>query len=316
MGNHDAFGTRLGGYFGLKDVPSYTSRRGKASVDVARLRSDRPRLGLTDIIPAEDAYFIAVSARKPFTSVIRKPTTSPIWFDDQLIPPQPFGKNSVYFVHLERDARVNVQNPFDMIHFCIPRISLSQIARDLGARGIDALRCPPLVTIDPVLTQLTGCLAPYLAGTGDIYAPFVDHVLLALQAHLAQKYGELKIPLRSGKESLAPWQVHRAKELMASRISGSITLSELASECQLSVFHFVRAFKRSVGVAPHRWLMVQKMERAKQLLESTSLTINAIALQCGFSNRVPFSNAFRRAIGFNPGEWRRARQTSQRMVCS
>jgi AraC-like DNA-binding protein len=57
---------------------------------------------------------------------------------------------------------------------------------------------------------------------------------------------------------------------MASRTSGSVSLAELARECQVSVSHFARGFRRSTGVAPHRWLVEQKMEHAKQLLESTS----------------------------------------------
>lgn len=306
MSDHDTFGMRLGKYFGLKNAPFYTSRMGKASVHVTHLRSDAPRLGVTDVIPAEDCYTIGVQ--------IGKPSTCAIWVGDRFIPPQQFEKNSVCFVHLERDGRVDVQTPFDMIHFCIPRISLGEIAQDFGVRSIDALRCPALVTADPVIARLAKCLRPSLVGTEDLGAPFVDHILLALQAHVARKYGEMRIPLRSGRESLAPWQVHRAKEFMASRISGSVSLAELAQECQLSVSHFARAFKGTIGIAPHRWLVEQKMERAKQLLKSTSLTITAIALECGFSHRGPFSNAFQRTIGINPGEWRRARQTSRRIV--
>jgi AraC family transcriptional regulator len=306
MSDYSAYVTRMGSYFHLKDAPSYISRMGEASVQVTRLRSDEPRLGVTDVIPAEDSYIIGVQ--------MRKSSTCAMWLDGRFIPPQRFEKNSVCFVHLERDTRVDVQTSFDMIHFCIPRLSLGEIARDFGARSIGALRCPALVTIDPVITRLAGCLLPLLAKTEDICAPFVDHILLALQAHVASKYGEMKIPLRSGTESLAPWQVHRAKEFMASRISGSVSLAELAQQCQLSVSHFARAFKGSVGIAPHHWLVEQKMERAKQLLKSTSLTITAIALECGFSHRPFFSNAFQRTIGINPGEWRRARQTSRRIV--
>lgn len=316
MNGHSAFGTRPDGYFGLKNAPFYVSRTGKAKVQVTRLRSDKARLGVIDVIPAEDSYIIGVQVRKPFTSVVRKPSTCELWLDGRFVPPQRFEKNSVCFIHLEREARVDIQTPFDMVHYCIPRSSLSEIARDFGVRSIDALRCPALVIIDPVITRLTGCLLPYLAGEEYFFALFVDHVLLALQAHVLGKYGEMNIPLRDRSEALAPWQIHRAKEFMTSRISSSVSLAELAGECQLSISHFARAFKGSIGVAPHRWLVQQKMERAKQLLESTSLTITAVAQECGFSHRVPFSMAFQRTIGINPGEWRRTRQTSRRIACT
>ena len=315
MSDHGAFGTRLGSYFHLKNVSSFTSRVGKASVAVTRLQSDGSRLGMTEVIPADDSYIIGVQVhddqlgmRGPFA---RKPSTCAIWFGDRYVAPQRLERTSICFVHLERAARVDVQTPFDMVHFRIPRMSLNEIALDFGAGRIDALRCPDLVTIDPVITRLTGCLVPEFLGTEDLCAPFMDHILLALLAHVIRKYGDTKIPLRSHKESLAPWQIRRAKEFMASRISGSVSLAELAEECQLSVSHFARAFKASMGVAPHRWFVEQKMERAKHLLESTSLTLSAITMECGFSHRVSFSSAFQRTIGVSPKEWRRARQSSR-----
>jgi AraC family transcriptional regulator len=311
MSDYDTFGTRMGRYFGLGNVPCYTTQMGKAGVHVARLQSRNPRLGVTNGIPPEDSYFIGVPIRTPSTTVTRTPTTFAMWLDNAFIPRQPFDGDSVCFIYAEREVKVDVQTPWDMIHICIPRVTLGEIARDFGVRAIDALRCPPLVAIDSVITNLAKSLLPYLAGAGTISAPFVDHVLLALQVHVAQKYGQMTLPLRNGKESLAPWQIRRAKELMASRLSGSVSLAELAQECQLSVSHFARAFKGSVGIAPHRWLVEHKMEQAKQLLQSTSLTIAAIALECGFLHRVAFSNAFQRTVGVGPGEWRRAHHSSQ-----
>ena len=114
--------------------------------------------------------------------------------------------------------------------------------------------------------------------------------------------------MRTGKERLAPWQLRRATELMSAKISTSVSLSELAAECGISISHFARAFKGTVGVAPHQWLVRQRMEFAKQLLSSTRMATVDIALECGFSHRVAFSNAFRRVVGTNPGEWRRMRE--------
>lgn len=99
--------------------------------------------------------------------------------------------------------------------------------------------------------------------------------------------------------------MQRAKDLLTARIGGPNSLDELAQECNLSMSHFIRAFKASVGMSPHQWLLRQRMERAKHLLEFTTLPVVDIALECGFSHRVPFSSAFRRAEGMSPGEWRR-----------
>jgi AraC-like DNA-binding protein len=208
-------------------------------------------------------------------------------------------------VHLEGDARVDLETEFDIVQFYLPRGGLHAIARDFGARSIEGLRCPPLGAKDPVLSQLAECLLPSFDPEEGLCAPFVDHILLAMQAHVASKYGQMKIPSRTGRESLAPSQVRRAEELMSARLSSSVSLSELAAECGVSVSHFGGAFKATVGVAPHQWRVERRMELAKQLLQSTRLPMAEVALECGFSHRVAFSKAFDRTVGVSPGAWRK-----------
>src|SRR5215510_13537368 len=120
MSDQGALGTDLGRYFRLNDVPSYISRIGKARVQVTRLQSDRPCIGVTDVIPADGSYVIGIQIRRPFTSVIRKPFTCAIWLGDRFIPPRQLVNHSVCWVHRERDTRVDVQTPFDMLYFSIP----------------------------------------------------------------------------------------------------------------------------------------------------------------------------------------------------
>ena len=65
--------------------------------------------------------------------------------------------------------------------------------------------------------------------------------------------------------TLAPWQERRAKELLRANLQG-VPLKEVARECGLSVAHFSRAFRRTVGVAPHNWLIEQRIVRSKERL--------------------------------------------------
>ena len=292
-----AFGSTMGRYFLLDDAPYHVSKLAHSTIAVTQLRCDKPRIGVTDLIPAEDSYIIGVQ--------MRKPSMHSLWLNDKFVPSQQFQRDSLCFVHLDGDARVDLHTAFHIVQFHVPRAGLTDIASDFGVRRVEHLRCPPLGAIDPILSQLVECLLPSFESEEDVCAPFVDHVLLAMQAHVARKYGEMRIPVRTGKERLAPWQIRRAKELISARISTSLSLSELAAECGISVSHFARAFKATVGVAPHQWLVQRRMEIAKLLLSSTQMATADIALECGFSHRVAFSNAFRRIVGTSPGEWRR-----------
>lgn len=298
--NKGAFGSQMGRYFLLDDIRYHVSKLERSDIAVTHLRCDKPRMGVTELIPAEDSYVISVQ--------MRKPSNHSLWLNDRFIPSQQFQRDSLCFVHLDGDARVDLHTAFHIVQFYIPRVALTDIASDFGAHRTEHLKCPPLGAIDPILSQLAECLLPSFDSEEDMSTPFVDHVLLAMQAHVARKYGEMRIPVRTGGERLAPWQLRRAKELISAKISASVSLSELAVECGVSVSHFSRAFKGTVGIAPHQWLVQQRMEVAKKLLLSTQMATVDVALECGFSHRAAFANAFRRIVGANPGEWRRNRR--------
>ena len=88
-------------------------------------------------------------------------------------------------------------------------------------------------------------------------------------------------------------------------MSGNITLRDLSSACDLSIRHFTRAFRKSMGMAPHAWLLHHKIEKAKGLLVTSHLVLADIALECGFADQRHFARTFQRAVGMGPGGWRR-----------
>ena len=91
-------------------------------------------------------------------------------------------------------------------------------------------------------------------------------------------------------------------------LNEEISLAQVARECQLSVSHFVRAFKRSMGQPPYRWLLEQRLKVAKELLQFSAMPMVEIAARCGFTDQAAFIRAFKRVFESTPGEWRRMRQ--------
>jgi AraC family transcriptional regulator len=77
-----------------------------------------------------------------------------------------------------------------------------------------------------------------------------------------------------------------------------------AAQARLSAYHFARAFKRSTGMAPHEFVTMRRMERAKTLLLSTRHSVPEIVHTLGYSN-VNFRRLFRRYTGFLPSDLRR-----------
>jgi AraC family transcriptional regulator len=105
---------------------------------------------------------------------------------------------------------------------------------------------------------------------------------------------------------LAPWQARRATERFSAHLDGSVSLKEVAQECRLSVSHFSRAFRRTMGVAPHAWLLTLRIDAAKDQLRDRRMSLSDVALACGFADQSHLTRVFTRLVGISPGAWRRA----------
>jgi AraC family transcriptional regulator len=113
-------------------------------------------------------------------------------------------------------------------------------------------------------------------------------------------------PQAPAKGGLAPWAKRRCIELMHARLSEDISLDELAAEARLSVFHFARMFKQSVGVPPRVYLTRLRIERACELLEMTDLPVSQIAQEVGYSSNQVLARVFVKHRNMSPTEYRRA----------
>jgi AraC-like DNA-binding protein len=135
---------------------------------------------------------------------------------------------------------------------------------------------------------------------------FVDHIALAVGIHVAQTYGGMRPVPHPARGGLAPWQERRAKEILSANLDGSMPLKDVARECRLSVSHFSRAFRRTMGVAPHSWLLTRRIEVAKEKLRYSRLSLSDVALACGFADQSHLTRVFTGMVGVSPGARRRA----------
>ena len=135
---------------------------------------------------------------------------------------------------------------------------------------------------------------------------FVDHVLLAVGAHIAQTYGGMRPVSRLVRGGLAPWQERRAREFLRANIKRRVALKDGARECGISVGYFSHAFRRTLGMTPHKWLIEQRVVLCKEKLRDDGLSLSDVAIECGFSDQSHLTRIFRQRVGVSPGAWRRA----------
>jgi AraC family transcriptional regulator len=85
-------------------------------------------------------------------------------------------------------------------------------------------------------------------------------------------------------------------------------LSDLAALMGLSVSHFSHAFAAAYGVAPHRYIMRRRIDRAKALLRTSDATVATISARVGFSSQSRFTPVFARQTGTTPSAYRLQQQ--------
>ena len=87
---------------------------------------------------------------------------------------------------------------------------------------------------------------------------------------------------------LAPGALRRVREYIAAHIHENLDISTLAAHAGLSTYHFSRAFKASVGMPPHRYLLEQRVRKAAELIERSEQLLVNIALAVGFADQAHF----------------------------
>jgi AraC family transcriptional regulator len=185
---------------------------------------------------------------------------------------------------------------FSVIAIC-PTL-LNQTTQELMQREIELI--PQLAIDDLVIQQLalalkleiqTGCMS------GRLYGELLG---TALAARLVQNYAVSKPSLKFQANGLPQSQLERVIDYMKANLTQDLSILDLATLASMSESHFSRSFKQSVGIAPYQYLMQQRVERAKQLLEQQSMAISTIALDCGFANQTHLTKVFRQMTGMTP----------------
>jgi AraC family transcriptional regulator len=145
------------------------------------------------------------------------------------------------------------------------------------------------------LVETTASGSPYFEALGTVLA----YELLSLDAEDAGPDS----PVRGG---LAPWQQRQVTAYIDEHLAEPIRLATLAQLAKLSLYHFCRAFKQSLGVPPHQYHSRRRMERAKGLLANTPSSVTEIAMTLGYSETSSFTSAFHKTTGVTPTAYRRS----------
>jgi AraC family transcriptional regulator len=133
---------------------------------------------------------------------------------------------------------------------------------------------------------------------------YVDTLACELAIHLLRQYTTAAIAPAWPKARLSPHKLRRAIQYIDENLRNDLTLSAIADAVSLSPGHFAHAFREATGVAPHRYVVERRVERAKELLRQSDMPITEIADCIGCSSHSHFSVLFHRIMGRTPRQFR------------
>jgi AraC-like DNA-binding protein len=105
--------------------------------------------------------------------------------------------------------------------------------------------------------------------------------------------------------ALAPWKILRIVAYVEQNLAAKLEVAQMAHLVGLSICHFSRSFKNSMGVTPRRYVLRKRVHRATQLMADPGESLTDIALACGFADQSHFSRVFKQILRLSPGIWRR-----------
>ncbi|PIG90996.1 AraC family transcriptional regulator [Gloeocapsopsis sp. IPPAS B-1203] len=138
-------------------------------------------------------------------------------------------------------------------------------------------------------------------GWGRLY---IESLANVLAVHLLRQYSTTQPCVAHYEGGLGDRHLFQITEYINAHLEEDIKLADLAELVGISQFHFSRLFKQSMKVSPHQYLLQQRVERAKQLLNTTKYSVVEIALQCGFNSHSHLSKQFRQLTGMTPKAYR------------
>jgi len=148
------------------------------------------------------------------------------------------------------------------------------------------------------------------AGRSDVG---LDEAALAFAARLAELVSD-DAPSRTTARAADRRRAVQSALLIDAQPEQELTLQQLAADCGLSEYHYLRLFAQALGVTPHQYLVRSRLRPAARLLAESEQPITEIALDAGFADLSNFVRSFRRAAGVSPRHFRRAARGDRKIV--
>lgn len=126
----------------------------------------------------------------------------------------------------------------------------------------------------------------------------------ALVVYLAQRYSTSPPKVSAHRGGMPSARLKRVLDYIGAKLDEDLSLLVLANVVGMNLYYFARLFKQSTGLSPHRYVLEQRVARAKQLLHTPEMTVLEAGVRTGFGDQGHFTKVFRRFVGVTPTKFR------------
>lgn len=138
----------------------------------------------------------------------------------------------------------------------------------------------------------------------------VDSLKTTLAIHLLRNYCVTQPKLSSYSDGLSKSALRKVTDYIHHHLYQDLKLTDLSAIAQISPYHFLRLFKQQMGITPHQYILQCRIEKAKHLLQHSTMSISEIAMQTGFCDQSHLTRCFKRAVGATPKQLLRSHHST------
>ncbi len=189
-------------------------------------------------------------------------------------------------------------DPFDELSLVLDQRFVSDIVGDASPADIEFRT--QRSALDPIIARYAGAYCSELS-TGCPNGPlYAETLTVGLTLHLLSHFAVAKPGIPDVRAKLSAAQLCSIVDFVQAHLRDKMPIRMLAEQARVSPSHFARQFRATVGLAPHQFVLTQRVHRSARLLRSGKLTLAAIAVDCGFHDQPHFTKAFRTVFGTTP----------------
>lgn len=257
-------------------------------------------LGSDVEVPAMRDYMIVAYRRG--TTVMRRRIDGD-WIRETL------GPGDVSLLTRAADSHWIWPENIEVVHVYLTQDELAATCREMYEHDVEDVELHDIVKAnDPVIHRTAMQIAQEAAQGAAGSKLMVDSLTSQLAVHILRRHARVRFREGGGDGSLTFRQDRAVRAYIQHHLGETISLNDLAAQVGMSRFYFARKFRSATGTTAHEFVMQQRVERARAMLERTSTPLPEIAGECGFADQPHLTREFKKRVGTTPGAYRAQRR--------